>query len=481
MSQDIQRVLIKGGVLSPGELKQVIELAEASGQNEILFGSRQDILIPSGKEDEKPLESFPDLSLDVVSERDFQNIVCSYVSADIFKNTPWLNGVKYLYVLEEFKYIPKLKINITDPKQQLVPLFSGQLNFVASEHEDYWYLILKLPHWEEAVTYPVLIFSYDIAKISQEIEAIAPDADDVEELFDLVNANLETNNRSIEKELSVTYEPFPYYEGMNQIGDNLYWLGLYWRNNRYDLKFLRDFSDFCMNHKVGKICITPWKSFVVKGIYKEDKLELEKFLGKSGINIRHSSLELNWHLPVADEEALALKEFIVKSFDQNDISTYGMTFGISRQGENRAYFTTVMVEKNKTPDIVKNFQVRPTFNVLHSKNFDPNTDEYIVYAQDIDKIELPGLLMELSKMYFEQLGDNTEKNNRKKTQKETPMLSEVYQCSECMTIYDSRLGDEKANIKPHTAFEDLPEEYQCNVCEGPKELFEKAVVKLAST
>ena len=186
MSQDIQRVLTKGGVLSPGELKQVIALAEASGQKEILFGSRQDILIPSGKEDENPLESFPDLSLDVVSERDFQNIVCSYVSADIFKNTPWLNGVKYLYVLEEFKYIPKLKINITDPKQQLVPLFSGQLNFVASEHEDYWYLILKLPNWEESVTYPVLIFSYDIAKISQEIEAIAPDADDVEELFDLV-------------------------------------------------------------------------------------------------------------------------------------------------------------------------------------------------------------------------------------------------------------------------------------------------------
>jgi rubredoxin len=43
------------------------------------------------------------------------------------------------------------------------------------------------------------------------------------------------------------------------------------------------------------------------------------------------------------------------------------------------------------------------------------------------------------------------------------------------------LGDEKANIKPHTPFEDLPDDYQCNVCEGSKELFKKAVVKLAST
>ena len=476
MTDSLQRIFIKGGVLSPGELKQVIRLSEALNLKNILFGSRQDILLPFKGSDKETLKQFPDLTMDIVSERSYQNIVCSYVSADIYKNTQWLNGVKYLYILENFNYKPKLKINITDPKQQLVPLFSGQLNFIASEHEDYWYLNLKLPSWKDAVYYPVLIFSYDIHTISKEIEEIYEDADDVEELFDLINATTETNNRTIEKELNVTYEPFPYYEGMNKIGINRYWLGLYWRNNRYDLSFLRDFSDFCLDHKVGKICITPWKSFIVKGIYKEDKLTLEKFLGKRGINVRHSSLELNWHIPVANTDALHLKEFIVKSFDQNDISIYGMTFGISNHGENKTYFTTAMVEKNKTPDIVKNFQVRPTFNVLYSKNFDPNTQEYIVYAQDVDKIELPGLLMELSKMYFGQLGDNIEENEQKKTRKTIPILNEIHQCSECMTVYDSTLGDKKAAVPPNTAFENLPEDYRCNVCEGAKEFYVKAVV-----
>ena len=476
MVQDLQRIFIKGGVLSPGELKQIIRLAELLNQKEIFFGSRQDIILPCKESDKEILAQFPNLSMDVVTDDSHQNIVCSYVSADIFKNTQWLNGVKYLYILENFKHTPKLKINITDPKQQLVPLFSGHLNFIASEHEDYWYLNLNLPHWNEVVYYPVLIFSYDIHKISKEIEDIYKDADDVEELFDLVNGNLETNNRTIEKELSVPYEPFPYYEGMNLIGLNRYWLGLYWRNNRYDISFLKDFSDFCLNHKVGKICITPWKSFIVKGIYKEDKLTLEKFLGKKGINVRHSSLELNWHIPVNDKDALSLKEFIVKSFDQNDISTYGMTFGISSYGDNKTYFTTVMVEKNKTPDIVKNFEVGPTFNVLYSKNFDPNRQEYIVYAQDVDKIELPGLLMELSIMYFDQLGSTNESNSNQKTNKETPVLTEVYQCTECLTIYDSEYGDEKANVKPNTLFENLPEDYVCNVCEGAKTAFEKVAV-----
>jgi rubredoxin len=229
-----------------------------------------------------------------------------------------------------------------------------------------------------------------------------------------------------------------------------------------------------LNHRVGKICITPWKSFIVKGIYKEDKLTLEKFLGKKGINVRHSSLELNWHIPVDDKDALSLKEFIVKSFDQNDISTYGMTFGISQSGENKAYFTNVMVEKNRTPDIVKNYQVRPTFNVLYSKNFDPNTQEYIVYAQDVDKIELPGLLMELSQMYFDQLGANSEEQNSEKSNKSIPILTEVYQCSECMTIYDSAFGDDNANIPPNTLFEDLPEDYICGVCEASKVSYQKA-------
>lgn len=476
MTNELQRIFIKGGVLSPGELKRVIELAEALGLEEISFGSRQDINIPIKDTDQSVLDKFPDLTMATVSNAEYQNIVCSYVSSDIFKNTPWLNGVKYLYILENFRYTPKLKINITDPEQQLVPLFSGEMNFIASEHEDYWYLNLKLPNWEEPVYYPVLIFSYDIHKISKEIEDIYEDADDVEELFDLVNANLETNNRTIEKELKVPFEPFPYYEGMNKMGINRYWLGLYWRNNKYDLNFLKDFSNFCLDHKIGKMCITSWKSFIVKGIYQEDKLTLEKFLGKRGINVRHSSLEMNWHIPVADKKAMSLKEFIVKSFDQNDISTYGMTFGISNHGENKAYFTTAMVEKNKTPDIVKNFQVRPTFNVLYSKNFDPNSQDYIVYAQDVDKIELPGLLMELSKMYFDQLGDTPQETEDKQSKKVIPLQKEVYQCTDCMTIYDSTYGDEKSNIAPHTPFENLPDDYVCNVCEGSKELFEKAII-----
>ena len=45
MKKSFSRIIIKGGVLSPAELKEIVELAEASGSDSISLGSRQDILI----------------------------------------------------------------------------------------------------------------------------------------------------------------------------------------------------------------------------------------------------------------------------------------------------------------------------------------------------------------------------------------------------------------------------------------------------
>jgi rubredoxin len=478
MNDDLYRILIPGGVTSPGELKDIISMLESAGLKEVYFGSRQDLLFPIDKADEKQLEGISKFNTDVVGERSYQNIVCSYVSADIFDMTYWLKGSTYLYILEGFDYSPKLKINITDPKQRLVPIFSGDLNFIASDSEDYWYLNVKLPHWKTSANYPVLIYSWDITTISKAIEGVYEDIQDVEELFFVISKQLDTNNKTIEKELNIAYTTFPYYEGMNRMGLDQYWLGLYWRNNRYDLDFLKEFCGFCLDNSIGKICITPWKSFIVKGIKQESRPELERFLGSWGINVRHSQLEMNWHIPVDDAEALDLKKFLVRSFDQNDISTYGLTFGISNDVGKRSHFSSVIIEKNSLPTIVKDFEVRPTYNVLHFENFDPNTHHYISYAQDIDKIELPGLLMELSKKYFEQLG-KVKPIEKRAEKKNTAAPQRIHQCQSCFTVYDQAYGDMKAGISAGTTFDSIPENYVCPVCDAPKADFKETLLSAA--
>ena len=38
MNDDLHRILIKGGVTSPGELKDIIAILEAGGLKEVFFG-----------------------------------------------------------------------------------------------------------------------------------------------------------------------------------------------------------------------------------------------------------------------------------------------------------------------------------------------------------------------------------------------------------------------------------------------------------
>jgi len=472
MTNTLSRLLIKGGVLSPGELKQICQEAEAIGLNNISFGSRQDILFPNGLNGSK-MEDIESFQIINPNDKQLENIMSSYVASDIFPSTPWLTSDKYLYLLEQFREAPLLKINITDSKQHLVPLFTGHLNFIASTHEDYWYLYIRLPDWENTKEYPVLVYSWDMAKIAIVIEQILKEEpSSVEMIFDLVNDAIETNNITIDKPLETPFRPFPYYEGMNRIGNDKYWLGLYWRNNRYDLTFLKAMCDLCSDSKIGKISITPWKSFIVKDIPGTAKLRWEKFLGKYGINVRHSMLELNWHLPVNNNQALELKKYLVDNFDKNDISTYGLTFGITDYTKKAYYFTSIVIEKNDPPEGLKDFKIRDTYNLLYAKNFDPNTRDYIIHVQDVDKAELPSLLMELSRLYFEQLGSEKEDALPSKVAVQDVEV-EVYQCKDCLTVYNKTYGDSTQNIPANTPFESLDDNYKCPLCEAEKSNFEK--------
>ena len=468
MEKYLQRIQVKGGIISPGELQKVIAKAESIGLDALHFGSRQDILFPRLNEKEDITQDHENFDLSMFVSPEEQNIMSSYMAIDIFPSTPWLRGTTYLYILEEFKRSHHLKINVVDPKQQMVPLYYGELNFIASKHEDYWYLYTKLPGYEQEY-YPVLVYTWDIAHLCELIEDNYQSVKSIQALFELINKSTSLNYKVIQNKLSVDFTPFPYYEGMNKMFDNSYWLGLYWRNNRYDTKFLKALCKFCLDHRVGKICLTPWKSFIVKGINREYKLALEKLLGQYGINVRHSALELNWHLPVDDQKALDLKKNLVLNFDQNDISTYGLTFGISNNSTRSSYFTSIVIETNPTPEIENsNFVIRPTFNVVYAKNFNPNTRSYVVYAQDVDKMDLPNLLMELIKTYFKELGQQKEdvvKPGSLKLEDEKVVL-EVHQCPHCQTIYDPSIGDAAAGIEPGTFFEDLPSDYTCSVCDS---------------
>ena len=473
MKDSLHRILVKGGVISPSEMLRVISLARAAGLDGLHFGSRQDILLPIGQEYTHLLKDYTQLDIKPLAKPASSNISCSYVTTDIFPKTPWLTSVTYLYILEQFSFSPLLEVNITDPRQRLVPLFSGHLNFIASAEEDYWYLYVQLPGWKDTLPFPALIHSWDIAKVVMAIDPFGETLPDMAATVTRVNDKQQLKLKNIAEDLSIPFYPFPYYEGMNRLGEHQYWLGLYWRNNWYDLDFMEAISELCMEHRIGKLSITPWKSFIISGIPAQRRLQWEKLLGRFGINARHSSLELNWHVPVADPEALELKRFLVRAFDNHDISTYGLTIGIDAAYSNP--FTSIVIEREQAEATIDGFPVRPLYNLLYARNFDPNTRDYQEYARQVDRSELVALLIELSRLYFKHLNEVPgETIGASAHEPKAKPERSVHQCSRCMSIYDEALGDPDQDIPPGTAFAQLPPAYACWTCSGGKQTFRQA-------
>ncbi len=470
---DLIRAFVKGGILSPADLLKIMDISRNLGNKYVSFGSRQDIMFSTNGADETSIEkAFHTLNINYELGSDqsvFQNIVSSYVAVNVQETTSWVKEDTFHVVMDNLDYKPKLKINIVDPLQSIVPIFTGELNFIASAEENYWYLYIRDPRKGNAVEcWPRLIAGTEIAKVSKALEEVILNylPFTVEEMYVILKESNRIVYKPISSKLKFPENIFPYYEGLNAMLNNQYWLGLYWRNNRYDIDFMSAACRLCQETSIGKINIIPWKAFIIKGIKASDRLRWEKLMGKFGINERHSSLELNWHLPVIDLEALELKRFLVRELDQQDISTHGLTFTIKTSRE-MFYFTSIVIEKCKDIDAVASER----FNILYANKFNPNSFVYLTYARNIKKEIIPALLIELSKLYFRQL--NPEKESRSVPLETVHVngFSSIYQCSNCLTIYDKKYGDPTANVPPGIPFEKLPLTYKCHVCDSPKNHF----------
>jgi rubredoxin len=83
---------------------------------------------------------------------------------------------------------------------------------------------------------------------------------------------------------------------------------------------------------------------------------------------------------------------------------------------------------------------------------------------------LPTILIELSRKYFDELGNSTLETTENPQKKEKQQL-DIYQCQECLTLYKSEYGDENQGIPQGILFTNLPETYCCSLCEAPKTNF----------
>ncbi|MBC7398940.1 MAG: rubredoxin domain-containing protein [Mucilaginibacter sp.] len=464
------KINLPGGFISAGDLYEILLIAESAGAANIRFGNRQQLYFTI---ENSQLE---DLELDMlkaeinyeIDEDLHANIISSYVADTIFNHHEgWLREGVYKDIFDGFDHQPKLKVNLVDSNQTFVPFFSGNINFIASGTNNYWFIYIRFPKTDQLYCFPSLVYSEDIPALAKASEDTIlqkkelfygrPDID--ESLF----------YKTVVKKLNVAFRPvteplklpdfyLPYYEGFNKYS-NKYWLGIYRRNELFPLEFLKDVCALCLKSRIGQIYTTPWKSIIIKGIEQTDRNQWGLILSKYHLNIRHAANELNWQIEDICSEGLELKQQLVRQFEEADLRTYQLCFAIKTQPKTGLQASIILRKQSVG-----------LYDILHTRDFNPNLKDEVIYKQHIKPRELSKHLITLCNAFYDTQSNAIavtalpEETNTMKEQ------STIYQCSCCLTRYDQSYGDPVNNIAAGVDFDTLTD-YACPVCEAPKTAF----------
>ncbi len=473
-----------GGIVSPGYLKDILEIAHAARVSRVHFGLRQQMLMDvPGKYFDAFSAACNEKGIEFYKSREVSpNIISSYPAAGIFNNENWLREGLYKDIFNQFDYAPQLKINICDSNQSFVPFFTGHLNWVASSSQHFWHLYIRFPKTQKIFHWRELAYTNDLSTLSWYIEEeilqqrekfFGNENADGNVFYEKIKSKILYVSKPATKEVELPKFSLPYYEGFNRHG-NSYWLGIYRRDELFPVPFLMDICNACMQTRIGQLYTTPWKSIIIKGIDNADRHIWDYVLGKHRINVRHAANELNWQVEDNSEDGLQLKRHIIRHFDKEDVRSYGLCFAVQTKPSS-SMFGSVVIRKqqNKNPHRLKSLE---RFDILYTHDFNPNSSDLIMFRENVEKEYLGTYLVSLCKMFYEKTSsinilERHVSNHKTQQTTQTVVSKIIYQCTHCYTVYDERLGDAENNIAAGTSFEELPPSYFCPLCEATKEDF----------
>jgi rubredoxin len=403
-----------------------------------------------------------------VNADEFPNIISSYTGADIFHTGTWLTEGGYLDILSHFTHRPRLKINITDNNQTFTPFFTGHLNFIAATQPNFWHCYIRFPKNNDLVVWDSLLYTTEIPRFCEIVEElILTQHITSKETLQEKCSNHRFLTASASESLNLPRFVLPYFEGINQYGERS-WIGIYRRNEFFYVDFLRDVCNLCKSTQIPQICITPWRSLIIKGVENKDRLRWERLLGHHGTNLRHAAFELNWQHN-GSEEDIALKNDLVSEFNNIDARTSGVCFAIKTQPKTEIFGSVVIRKVRYYGGLL------PLYRVSYKENFNPNSRVNHIFQEKVTQAELPHVLIKVYKKYQSFLNTSTSNNstntNHTIAPKNAIIPKNLYQCPKCSTVYDAMFGDEAQGIVAGVPFEELSARYCCAICETNKSEF----------
>ncbi|MBO0947674.1 rubredoxin domain-containing protein [Fibrella forsythiae] len=470
------KINLPAGIVSPASLQKVLKLAYEARVRQVRFGSRQQLLISVHGEEMRPFEKAlkSEAITYEVDTDNHPNIISSYCGEAVFRSGDWLGESEYHTILDQFDYRPKLKVNLSDANQSFTPFFTGNLNFIASSEPHFWYLYIRPKQSNALFRWRDLVYTNDVGRLAKAVEeallrSVGEDIN-ANDLYTTVMAGNSFITQPATQEVDLPEFTLPYYEGFNRYGERT-WLGIYRRDELFPISFLLDVCALCLKTRIGEICITPWKSLVIKAITGKDRAAWSHVLGKHNINVRHAANELAWQTEDHTDEGTRLKNYVIRFFEKHDTRTFGLCFGIQTRAKSEV-FGSILIRRRSVLGLGQ-LSFFSVYDLYFAENFNPNSRRYTLFERGIFKLHLPARIDRLCHQF------NTSRLKLMTVSAEpaelpTPATEQsqpVHQCPSCFTIYDPDYGDLRQNVPAGLPFEQLPTDYHCATCDEPKASF----------
>lgn len=455
-----------GGRIAFRLLRQLAEEGMVHGNGTLALGNRQEIVLP-----QIGLDSL-DYMRDIVGARlpEFHpkrpNIVTTRAVASRAQRSAWLGEGSYDAILAGFQSNPAIAVDIVDPLQQSLPLFTGQAHFVATPEPDYWQLYLNVIPEGDRIALSQAIHSEDIASVTGLVHQhfIAHGTLDPTTLQEAIVGLLPGRLRTLGT------VPVSHGTGIRPIvgfsrdpQSDRFSLGIPVQLEPLPGPFLIDLALLADRCAITTAHLSPWKSLLVHGIAPSERIHFERLLLRHRINLNPGAWDhvtLNgWRSPRLAQCARDLLCTLNQALPHAADLSIALVDDVMTLPD-----TPIVIRAKRSTRLFSRFQGAPRFSIFARSRFERNNPTLTPHGRDLP---FKALVTNL-RLLIEEYGTRDTKATAKLTPQHrvTPPLN-AYRCAECGSEYSALYGDPLGGIAAGTPFEELPDDWCCPTCEAP--------------
>lgn len=449
-------------------LRRTAELALVHGNGTVGLGGRQELIltgIPATGRD-AVREAIGTLLPEHHPRR--PNIVTTRAATGRSHRTPWLSEGAYDHVLESFTSPPAIPVHLADPHQPYVPLFTGQLHFVASREREYWHVSFNTTEQAPPTRLAGAVHSADIPAVSRLIQgALAwSGGPELPRLQALMERQFGSRLRELAFPSLRTGDSRPLNGFVLDRASETYSLAIPAFSAGLPGQFLVDLAVLLRSTDLGTAHLTTWKSLIVHQIPRDIRGAIERLLLQHRVNLSPGAWDLVCFNDLRRGSGSAAIETLVRGLNRAYPHPGDLRIGAVEHGtclpDMPIVVRTAWRRRGLWPS------QRPRFSIFVREGYDAHNPVLRCKASDIRASALADAMYPIIETYL-----RGEKTSRKVVAEGPPAVPAVplYRCRECGTEYNFLYGDPLGKIEPGTPFEELPAHWHCPTCEAPQDSF----------